>query len=55
MTHKAVWVLTGNTLARIWIYGGVVFFFRQFSTLFYQANKPAVDAAITALRDHLPH
>ncbi len=55
MTRKAAWVLTGNTLARMWIYGGVVFFFRQFTTLFYEANKPAIDAALAALRDHLPY
>ncbi len=40
----------GNVLAALWIFGGMAFFFIRFSTIFYYANKPAVDALMARWR-----
>ena len=54
MTDSAWLRRLGNLLAAIWIFAGALVFFVHFSLVFYHANQPAIDAALTRFRDAVP-
>ena len=38
-----------NVLGAVWILGGTLFFVARFSSVFYQANRGAIDGALERL------
>lgn len=39
----------GNSAARFWIYAGMTAFFVRFTSIFYHANREAIDAVLGRL------
>ena len=46
MTAKACLRGAGLALAAAWIFGGTLFFFIRFSSIFYRANQSAIDSVL---------
>jgi hypothetical protein len=40
----------GNAIAALWILGGALYFFVHFTSVFYQANKSAIDGVLDRIR-----
>ncbi len=44
---RAAWRRFGVALAGVWIFGTTAFYLIRFSAVFYRANAPAVDEAVS--------
>lgn len=40
----------GFVLLGVWIFGGAIFYYLRFTTIFYEDNQGPVDRAVEALR-----